>query len=216
MKTVGDHGVKYIRGVEVKKGGRKTHLFLCSCGSEFEAMIFNVKAGKTKSCGCLARSILRERNLKHGMAYRNKKSRLYNIWNGIKVRCFNSNHHSFEGYGSRGITICSEWVESYEVFHEWAIGNGYNNSLCIDRIDNNGNYEPNNCRWVTYAVNNKNKRSRQDCKTGISGVSKRITKSGFSYRVRIKSDGEDTSVGTYADFFEACCARKSAENTYWR
>jgi Fic family protein len=86
---------------------------------------------------------------------RNSNTRLYGIWRGIKRRCLNPNYHHFKDYGGRGITICEEW-QNYEPFAKWAIENGYSENLTIDRIDNDGNYEPLNCRWVDVYVQNNN------------------------------------------------------------
>ena len=87
---------------------------------------------------------------KHGM----KKTRLYEIWQGIKSRCLNPNKKRFKDYGGRGITICNEWLE-FIPFRDWSLSNGYSDNLTIDRMENNGNYEPNNCQWVTYMENNR-------------------------------------------------------------
>ena len=85
-------------------------------------------------------------------------TRIYNIWRGMKQRCFNPNKSQYEDYGGRGITVCDEWKNDSKAFIKWAYANGYRDNLQIDRIDNNGNYEPDNCRWVTAEVNMQNRR----------------------------------------------------------
>ena len=89
---------------------------------------------------------------KHGA----KHTKLYNVWCAMKERCNNSHNKSFARYGGRGIMICEEWANSFEVFSKWANDNGYKEGLTIDRKDVNGNYEPNNCRWITTAEQNRN------------------------------------------------------------
>lgn len=96
---------------------------------------------------------------RHGQA----KTALYSVWVCIKQRCHNPNHRGFKDYGARGITMCSEWREDYIEFHDWAMSNGYEKGLEIDRKENDGNYEPGNCRWVTHSVNNQNTRRNRNC-----------------------------------------------------
>ena len=85
-------------------------------------------------------------------------TRLYNIWRGMKQRCYYPSHQSYKHYGGRGITVCDEWLSSFINFHTWALANGYADHLTLDRIDPDGNYCPSNCRWVTWEVQAQNKR----------------------------------------------------------
>ena len=100
-------------------------------------------------------------NFKHGES----KTRLYLIWHHIKDRCLNSNHKFYEYYGGRGITICPEWTNDYIAFRDWALNNGYQKGLEIDRIKTNGNYESNNCRWATHKENCNNRRPKKSKNT---------------------------------------------------
>lgn len=85
------------------------------------------------------------------------KKRLHQIWTNMKMRCFDSNQSVYSYYGGRGITVCEDWKNSFKQFYDWALNNGYQSHLTLDRIDVNGNYEPNNCRWTTYEVQSNNK-----------------------------------------------------------
>lgn len=96
-------------------------------------------------------------NYKHGMRY----SRLYNIWRSMKQRCTNPKTVNYHNYGGRGIKVCEEWSSRFMSFRDWAMENGYSDTLSIDRINSNGNYEPSNCRWVSYKAQNNNRRSNK-------------------------------------------------------
>lgn len=126
----------------------------CECGNEKIVPTNRLTQGMTKSCGCLNHDLVIERSTVHGLRH----TRLYRIWNGMKQRCHNENHPRFKDWGGRGIKVCDEWKQSFKTFYDWSIQNGYSDNLSIDRINNNGNYDPNNCRWSTVQEQNKNKR----------------------------------------------------------
>lgn len=139
------------------KNKKTRWLCVCDCGQKTEAKTDHLLSGHTKSCGCLRYERLKESNTKHG----NRRSRLYTIWEHMKQRCGNPQNKDFKYYGGRNIKVCAEWSDDFATFWAWALANGYREDLTIDRIDVDGNYEPQNCRWVTQAEQNKNKRPRK-------------------------------------------------------
>lgn len=96
-------------------------------------------------------------NNKYHLIHGLRHHRLYTIWANIKTRCYNSLDQHYKRWGAKGITMCEEWRNNFMSFYNWSMENGYKDDLTIDRIDNGGNYEPSNCRWVTIAENNRNK-----------------------------------------------------------
>lgn len=122
---------------------------LCDCGNNITVRSDCLKRGNVKSCGCL---IKENHSRRHGYA----QSRLYRIYYAMKQRCYNPKTKAYHRYGGRGVTICEEWLDSFESFRSWAIANGYRDDLTIDRRDVNGNYEPNNCRWITQRDQTRN------------------------------------------------------------
>jgi hypothetical protein len=131
-----------------ESGTTRYWLCKCDCGNFHIANGSNLRAGEVKSCGCLNAS-------KGG-----KTGGLKNIYNHIKQRCKNPNNDHFQWYGLKGIKICQEWENNFDAFKTWAMTNGYKNGLTIDRIDSDGDYMPENCRWVTRKVNSGNRKSR--------------------------------------------------------
>lgn len=136
------------------KDGRATWLCQCVCGNTSVKIGKLLLNGHCQSCGCGEY----ENRVNNCTSHKMSNTRLYNIWQGAKQRCYYHKHKSYNEYGGRGIKICDEWLTDFTVFYDWAITNGYSDNLTLDRIDVNGNYEPNNCRWVTISDQSRNKR----------------------------------------------------------
>lgn len=146
-----------IVGNPFKKEGSTAIFYQCVCDCGENKILPRVRLirGETKSCGCLRKDYMKEKETTHG----GKGTRIHSIWGNMISRCHNSNVPHFERYGGRGITVCEEWRNSFPAFREWAEISGYDDSLTIDRIDVNGNYEPSNCRWETPLKQSQNRRN---------------------------------------------------------
>ena len=125
---------------------RRFGLFFCpACENEVERDIHHGSVCKT--CGCH----------KHDGIIKGKQTPIYRVWLGMKERCYNKKATAFKHWGARGVKICDEWVNDFVAFKSWALSNGYDETLQIDRVDNDGNYNPDNCRFVTSAINCRNR-----------------------------------------------------------
>lgn len=147
------------------RGTRRTYwVCQCECGNIKVARSDALVSGRTKSCGCIKKEQdkINLSQLRHNQA----GTRLYTIWQKMKDRCFNEHNPAYYRYGGRGIQVCDSWKERFENFYDWAMNNGYQENLTLDRTDNDGNYCPENCRWVTMKEQCNNRSSNIQIKIG--------------------------------------------------
>lgn len=202
--------IKY-EGYKEYPSGQKRKLWrcLCSCGQEriVESSKLTNRTRGTKSCGCIAREKASKRLKKHGRT----GSREYKAWVDMKTRCYNPNFNGFKYYGGRGIRVCDRWLESFENFYE-DMGDcpeGFE----LDRVDTNGDYCPENCRWADNSTQNFNKRWQETSKSGKVGVNyyapsnKWAAKIGYRYK--------NIHLGYFNNFEDAVKARIEAEEKYY-
>lgn len=147
---------------------RKTYwVCKCDCGNMKTVRSDSLLCGAIKSCGCIKRK-QDEVNLTKNHRHRMSGTRIYQEWQGMKGRCYNKGNARYANWGGRGIEVCEQWRNSFENFYAWAMANGYQDDLTIDRIDNNGDYCPGNCRWVSQKEQSRNRRSNINITIGNS------------------------------------------------
>ena len=148
--------VTVLSRVANNKHGRAVWLCKCDCGNEKEIPAANLKSGRTTSCGCYSGGLKRKTGT-HGMT----NTRIFHEWQSMLQRCNNPNNQRYEDYGGRGIKVCDEWIDNFVSFYEWSMDNGYDEILTLDRKDVDGDYSPDNCRWVTNLEQQSNKRNNR-------------------------------------------------------
>ena len=162
------------------RNGHGYSICQCDCGNRFVTRNDGLKSGETVSCGCYNKEKSKSGNSRrtHGQAGK----RLYKIWQNMKARCYNKNVKQYKDYGGRGITVCSKWKDNFSAFQHWAINSGYRDDLTIERIDNNGDYSEDNCKWVTLSEQQGNKRNNHIAV--IDGVSHTLTQWARIYNIK--------------------------------
>ena len=189
-----------IYATEDSKQKRKFGIYKCGfCGTNFKANTYHINNGHSMSCGCYKKRIISKSNKTHGLGY----TRVYRIWGDIKRRTLNPKYNKYKYYGGRGITICDEWLD-VQNFYDWAMENGYSDELSIDRIDNDGNYEPSNCRWATQTIQTRNQRIQKNNTSGYKGVS--FYKNYKMFEVKINVNRKKIHLGYYKTAVEAAIA----------
>lgn len=157
LLVIGEVPDRYIS----KNGKEAVWVCRCECGRVIQVRGGQLRSGHTKSCGCAKGEYCGKVHLVHG----EHSTRLHSIWNSMKQRCNNPNNPKYMDYGGRGITVCDEWNESFIAFRNWALANGYvdgkGHDCSIDRINNDGGYYPENCRWTTAKVQANNQRPKR-------------------------------------------------------
>lgn len=169
----------YLYPKKTSKQKSRYALYRCYCGNTFKAHIQSVKSGHTTSCGCFKKQVLNKVRISHNCA----NHILFDTWTNIIQRCNNKNNPRYKDYGERGIKVCDRWLDVKNFIDD--MYPTYEQGLTVERINNDGNYEPSNCRWATLKEQSINKRLYKNNKTGFRGVSLNATNKKYSSYITI-------------------------------
>ena len=202
-----------IKRVENDKRNNSRWLCKCDCGNEKIISGYHLKRASIVSCGCYIREITSKRSKTHEKT----NLKLYDVWAAMKTRCYNKNRKEYKNYGGRGITVCDEWKDNFMTFYNWAMANGYDENAprgecTIDRIDVNGNYEPNNCRFVNMKVQQNNKRN--NCLITYNNETRSITE--WSKTLNISVNAMRDRLKKYNNCIEKAFTQKKYAKKYER
>lgn len=192
-------------------GDYKTRKYLCKCecGNEVSVMITSLRSGNTQSCGCINSERITKQNKEKAIYDGYSQNKHFSRWKGMIERCYYPKHKDYHNYGGRGITVCEEWREHPKAFIEWIEKEGnYKKGLSLDRINNDGNYEPSNCKFSTATKQSLNRNTMSSNTSGYPGVTRHTNN---RWRARINVNKKRISLGVYATKEEAINARKEAE-----
>lgn len=188
----------YLGATDQTRYGKVLSKYLCFCGKEFLQRASEIRRGRIKSCGCL----------RHGST----NTRLYRIFKNMIQRCTNPKHHRYYLYGNRGISLCEEWKD-FVVFKKWALASGYEDTLTLDRINNDKGYNPNNCRWVNYKIQRINQKPLSTKPVGVYKQNKK-------WMVKIGVNNQMIYLGVFKTIEEASNvynkARKIRDDNYFK
>lgn len=199
----------YLEVVELKPGRNNSIKYVCKChcGNTIVTGSWDLLGIKNrrprKSCGC-QRYAQNKKCVKH--------FHLYTIWKSLEAKCYKKYHTSYERYGGKGITVCDEWLNSFDSFLEWSFNNGYSRELTLDRIDSTKGYYPENCRWTTLQVQEINKGLNKNNKTGHKGIC--LNPKNNLYRCDIRRGGKRIHLGSYKNLDDAVKIRQEAEEYF--
>ena len=204
---------------ENSRTGKTMWLCQCDCGEKKVIFATSLTRGLTRSCGCLNKSVAMERMRKHQLS----GHRLYRIWTDMKKRCTNPSCKSFANYGGRGIKVCPQWENNFQLFYTWSLLHGYSDNLSLDRIDVNGDYHPDNCRWVDKLTQTNNCRTNHyltfDGKTqSIAEWARELGVSDSVIRQRLSKLGwsvEKTLTTPLLRYYKKRCATYKKNDCYF-